>query len=150
MSPRSYHPDRAASSAERKRRYDARRRAEASSLERIDQAPSTRQQRFDGAALQQRPMQFDDTWGKEGRLAKQHEREDVDWGRHYDGYGPDLAANVWVPTRKSGLRRSKRLQAAREMSPVQVIPVTQDLERQALADIARIQARQARGRRKRR
>ena len=50
MSPRDYHPDRAATPAERKRRFDAKRRAEAFSLKRIGDAPLTRRQKLAAAA----------------------------------------------------------------------------------------------------
>lgn len=54
MSPRSYHLDRASTPAERQRRFRERHQLKSSSLERIDQAPPTRRQKLDAAALQQR------------------------------------------------------------------------------------------------
>ena len=158
MSPRDYHEDRAATDAERQRRYRERHSPKPSSLARIDEAPPTRQQMFARAALQPRPEQFTDTWGEKGRLTKQHEREDVDWGRQYDGYGPDLAVNIYVPTRRSytnkGLTKKllfkdgklRSVPVARAASPVRLIPVTPELEQKALADLARCARRKRRKR----
>jgi hypothetical protein len=68
MSPRSYHPDRAATDAERKRRHDAKRRAD--TLARIgDQPPGGRREADAQAAFS---VQFED-WGRSWR-------KDVDSG----------------------------------------------------------------------
>ncbi len=157
MSPRSYHPDRGSTGTERKRRFDAKRRAEAFSLARIGDAPPTRREKLAAAALQQpRPAQFTDTWGQGGRFTEQYLREDVDIGRQYDGYGPDLAFDTWVPTKrrrtyvttkeilfKDGKYRRVPVAPA---DPMLVIIITPELERQALETLARLARR---GRRKR-
>jgi hypothetical protein len=65
MSSRTYHPDRGSTGTERKRRFDAKRRAERTcSLERIgDQPPGGRQEADAQAAFS---VQFED-WGRSWR-----------------------------------------------------------------------------------
>lgn len=159
MPPRAYHLDRASTPAERQRRFRERHNPQPASLKRIGDAPLTRQQWFNGAALQRSP-QFDDAWGvkgEKGQIARQHEREDVDWGRQYDGYGPQEfpADNIWIPTRRSYVRKGftakllfkdgkYRSVPIAPGGPERLILVTPELERLYLAALALLEARDKR------
>ncbi len=137
MSPRDYHLDRASTPVERQRRFRERHQPKPTSLARIGEAPPTRKQKLDAAALQPRPEQFSDR-GK--RLGEQRLREHADVGFRY--VIPVRAFDTWVPTRRSGGRRQMR-----EASPVLLIPVTPELERKALEDLANCEARDRKRRR---
>lgn len=66
LSSRTYHPDRGATGAERKARFDAKRRAErALSLEHLGAKPPGGRQEADAQAAL--PIQFDD-WGRSWRV----------------------------------------------------------------------------------
>jgi hypothetical protein len=112
MPPRSYFPDRPATSAERNKRYWAKRKARLCSLERIDGAPHADRRQADAqAALQRPPEQFGD-WPL--RLIRQRQRDRIDKARRCDA--PVLAqedwdeAVSWIPTRKTTATK-RRVQA---------------------------------------